>query len=124
MALEFYSQEDTFCERENYLAYLELESKSSQLLGSFELGEFDKLTPWIELCNQQGIKLGHFFDDTVLRNYQLPQVLENLRQCYGEIAQRRPFVHPSEVHKDAYVKMVSVLETAIEQQRGVIALCD
>ena len=124
MALDFFSQEDTFCETENYMAYLELEPQSSQLLGSFEMGEFARLTPWIELCNQQGIKLGHFFDDTALRNYQLPQVLENLRHCYGEIAQRPPFVHPSEIHKGAFVKMVSVLETAIQQKRGIIALCD
>jgi len=124
MALEFYSQEDTFCETENYMAYWEMEPQSPQLLGSFEMGEFDKLTPWIELCNRQGIKLGHFFDDTVLKNRQLPQVLENLRKCYGEIAQRRPFVHQSEMQHDPFARMVSILETAIKQERGIIALCD
>jgi hypothetical protein len=124
MALDFYSQEDAFCETENYLAYWELEPQSPHLLDSFKLGEFDKLTPWIDSCNQQGIKLGHFFDDTVLNNHQLPQCLANLRRCYGEIAHRRPFVHPSDIHKDAYVRMVAVLQTAIEQKRGIIALCD
>ncbi|HVF85693.1 MAG TPA: hypothetical protein VM821_06905 [Abditibacteriaceae bacterium] len=59
MPLNFYSQEDTFCDAD-YLAYYEMEPQSLQLLGGFELGEFDKLTPWIELCNQQGIVLGHF----------------------------------------------------------------
>jgi len=124
MALDFFSQEDTFCDAEDYLAYLKIEPELAQLLDSFELGEFEKLTPWVERCNQQNIKMGHYFDDTVLRNHQLPQVLDNLRQCYGEIAQKRPFVHSGDINKDAYVRMVSILETAIKQQRGIIALCD
>lgn len=106
------------------MKFWDKEPESPQYLCSFELGEFDKLTPWIELCHQQGIKVGRFFDDTVLKSSQLPQVLKNLRSCYGEIAQRRPFVHPDDMDKDAYVKMVSALETAIQQKRGIIALCD
>lgn len=123
MALDFYSQEDTFCDS-HWQDYWAMEPDSLRPLDKFEMEEFDKLMPWVEMCNRQGIRLGNYFEDVVLQNHQLPQALAMLRQCYGEIAQRRPFLHHSESHKDAYVRMVSVLEKAIKEGRGIIAFCD
>jgi hypothetical protein len=124
MALDFHSQEDTFCELDDYIAYCEIEPTSLQYLDSFEPGEYDKLAVWVDLCNSQGMKVGHFYEDTVLRQCQLPQALTNLWQCYGHIAQRPSFYHHGERHRDVYVRMVWILQKAIEQQRGLIAFCD
>ena len=124
MGLVFYSQEDSLCDEKHFIDYYQIEPQSAQFLDSFEMGEFDKLEPWIKLCNQQGIKLGYFYDDTFLKNSQLPQILENLRRCYGEIAQGRPFLHQSQAQREPFVRMVKVLEAAIREGRGIIALCD
>lgn len=120
MSLDFYSQEDTFCELENYMVYCETEPSSFQLLDSFGLREYDKLTPWIALCASQGIKVGSFFDDTVLRHHQLPQALANLYQCCAHLSQSGRQV----LQQDATSRMVVVIRTAFEQQRGLIAFCD
>lgn len=126
MDVQFYSQEDSLSQEhalsdEDWLNYWSLEPHSHPLLDEFHYGEIDKLAPWTELCDRQGIQLNYFLNDTIIRLHQLPQVLANLRQCYGIIAQRRPFVHPSEIHKDAYVRMVTLLGTAIQEEHGIQA---
>ena len=118
MGLDFVSQDDEFCE--DYMNYL---SEAGPLLGSFEMEEFDKLMPWFERCQRRGIEF-EFFKDTAVKSYQLPQMLSELRACYGEIAQRKPFPTPGEPQTDAFLKMVAVLEKAITDGRGLVAICD
>ncbi|MBW3635219.1 MAG: hypothetical protein KY445_01980 [Armatimonadetes bacterium] len=124
MPLEFYSQEDTLCERENYLVYMEMEPGLMHHLGTFRDAQYNRLTVWIQLCNQRGIPFGHYYDDTVLRHHYLKPALQHLRDCYPTIAKNPPFVHQSEMHEDAFCKMVQILETAINEGRSIISLCD
>ena len=92
----------------------------------FELfnDEFDKLAPWVFACRRAGIEVGLYFDDTFLCSHQIRPVLDILRECYGEIATRRPFYHADDWQKEPFVRMVKILETAIAKRAGVVAFCD
>ena len=117
--LAFCSCDDEFCDLDLLPDFL----TEALFLDNFEMGEFDKLMPWFELCRERGINF-EFFADTAVKNHVLPTLLADLRACYGEIAQRKPFPTPGEPQTDAFLKMVSVLESAIETESGIVAICD
>lgn len=119
--LAFCSQLDELCDLQ--LFYDSNENEFLTFLDNFDMGEFDKLMPWFDRCRERGIEF-EFFKDTAVKSFLLPALLADLRSCYGEIAQRKPFPTPGEPRTDAFLKMVAVLEEAIATKRGIIALCD
>lgn len=81
--------------------------------------EFDKLAPWVFACQQAGLNVT--FDDTYFCSHQIRPALQILRDCYGEISTRRPFLHPDDHELEPFVRMVKILETALAKNAGVVA---
>jgi hypothetical protein len=57
MSLEFWIQDDASLGRPECFS-------TAQYVDSLEMGEYEKLEPCWELCRQQGIPVGGYFDDT------------------------------------------------------------
>lgn len=124
MSLEFYSQDDTLIEAQNNLHYLELDPVSPRLLATFEMNEYRLLTIWVEACRRQGLSVGHYYDDTLLKYADLTLAIALLEQCYRQLANRSLLQVDLETPDNPYRKMYCLLQQAIDEARGVIGLCD
>jgi hypothetical protein len=96
-----------------------------ELADIFEMGEFDKLRSWWETCRQKGIPFEDYSSDSWIKSHHIPVMLSLLEENYSAIAARRPWVHHDDWEKlDPFPRMRRILQSAINRQCGLIALCD
>lgn len=84
-------------------------------LGSFSLDHFKAIEELSEYAKTLGLSI-YFFEDFRIQSVQLPKLIDFIdKKLNAEL---------SKIEEDAYSRMHTVLSTALEKQKGIVAFCD